>query len=175
MIDYPLNSLLVNGTNTYSFSMTDPDLTSQNYNGGVLPFGTEYTIGIFVSISTSAYVNGTTTGSVGQRWCEPERLSANLPPAGHARLPQPQRRGLHGQHDRRGELPGDFVSGATIDIYTTATNQLVYSAGVAVAGPGPHVGTAAATWRPTVAGAYTAILNLSGPYGYSAHDPSRSR
>ncbi|HEV2167256.1 MAG TPA: hypothetical protein VGS23_09840, partial [Thermoplasmata archaeon] len=167
VLNYSLNSLLVNGTDTYSFSLTDGALTSQNYHGGILPFATEYTIGVFVSVSTSPYVNGTTSGSVGTGGANQNVYLQTYLPTGTLVSPNPNAGISTGNTSVVVSYSGDFVSGAEINIYAASTQQLVYSAGVAVAGPGSHIGTAAAAWRPTVPGAYTAVLNLSGPYGYS--------
>ncbi len=166
--DLPLNSLLVNNTDSYTYTLTVANMTIQNYNSGTLPFAAEYSVAVYVNMSTSPYVNGTTSGSVAQGGATQDiYLQTNLPTAALV-SPLPDVGVSTGNVSIVVSYSGDFVSGATVDIYSgTASGQLVYSAGVAQAGIGPHVGSAAADWRPTVPGAYTAVVNLSGPYGYT--------
>jgi hypothetical protein len=166
VVDLSLNHLLVNGTSSYTFTVTDANLTIQNYNGGILPFSTEYAVAIFVNMSTSPYVNGTTSGSVGQGGATQDVYLQTYLPSGTLVSPNPNAGVSTGNVSIVVSYAGDFVSGAELSI-SSATGQLVYSAGVAVAGLGPHVGTAAATWRPTDPGKYTATLNLSGPFGFT--------
>ncbi|MCI4357874.1 MAG: hypothetical protein L3J95_05900 [Thermoplasmata archaeon] len=162
-----LSWLLVDGTNSYTFTLTNLNLTSQNYHGGTLPFATEYSIGVFVSISSSPYVNGITAGSVGIGGATQNNYLQTYLPSGLLVSPNPGGGISTGNTSVIVSYSGDFVSGAVVNIYNSGTGLLVYSAGVAVAGPGPHVGTAGAQWRPTQPGKYTATLNLSGAFGYT--------
>ncbi|HEV2520472.1 MAG TPA: hypothetical protein VGX00_07660 [Thermoplasmata archaeon] len=162
-----LSSLIVNGTDAYAYSLTNAEMTSQNYHGGTLPFGTEYSVGVFVGISTAPYVGGVTSGSVGIGGATQDNYLQTYLPQGVLLSPNPNGGISTGNTSVVVSYSGDFVSGAEISIFSSATSQLVYTAGVAVAGSGPHIGTAATAWRPTTAGKYTATLNLSGPYGYT--------
>jgi hypothetical protein len=168
VVDLPLDSLLVNNTDSYTYTLTVANMTIQNYNSGTLPYATEYSVAVYVNMSTSPYVNGTTTGSVGQGGSTQDIYLQTYLPTVTLVSPLANVGISTGNVSIVVSYSGDFVSGATVDIYLgTSTGQLVYSAGVAQAGIGPHVGSAAADWRPTLPGTYTAVVNLSGPYGYS--------
>jgi hypothetical protein len=163
VLDLPLSYLITNGTSSYSFVLNETTMVSQFYNKGVLPYATEYSVAVFVSIATGPYVAGIATGAAAtsaatiQVYLRTYQVSAVL------LSPSTSLGNPTGNISVTVSYQGDFITGATVAIVSQKTGDLVYAASVAVAGVGPHVGTGGTDWHPTIAGAYTVTVNLTGP------------
>ncbi|HEV2230725.1 MAG TPA: hypothetical protein VGS18_00860, partial [Thermoplasmata archaeon] len=158
VVEISLDWMIVNGTTGYAFSVTDLNLTSGGYHGGVLPFDTAYSFAIYVSMDNQGSV---ATTSVSQT----VYLQTTHPGAGLI-SPDPSHGVPTGNITIVVNYSGDFVSGAVVNIYSVAQHgQLVFTSGVAAAGVGPKTGYSGSPWRPTNAGTYTLNVTLSGPYG----------
>jgi hypothetical protein len=158
VVSISLDYLLVDGQNSYATTLTIANLTSGGYNGGVLPYDTGYVIGLFVSM--------TNVGSTGIGGATQTVYMVTHPASASLVAPNPIAGVPLGNVTVGVTYTGDFVSGAVVNIYTTATpSALVFSSGVAVPGTGTRTGTAGAPWVAAVPGTYNAIITLSGPWG----------
>jgi hypothetical protein len=167
ILNYSLSYLITNGTASYSFVLNDTTLTSQllanHYNGGILPFSTEYSVAVFVSIATGPYVKEVATGAADTTATTIQVYLRTYPVGAVLLSPSTSLGNPTGNISVTVSYQGDFITGATVAIVSQKTGNLVYAASVAVAGLGPHVGTAGTYWHPTIAGAYTVTVNLTGP------------
>jgi hypothetical protein len=160
VVSIPLSQLLVNGTESYSTVLTVADLTSAGYNGGVLPYDTEYLLQVFVAMTNDG---STTVGGISQgiNLLIHPAMATIVAPIPAAGVPT-------GNVTVAVSYTGDFISGAQVNIYTTKSPAaLVFSSGVAVPGIGPRTGIAGSPWQAAIPGTYDAVVNLSGPWGYA--------
>ena len=153
-----LDYLLQNGTTGYSTTLSLANLTVDHYNGGNLPFNTEYGIAVEVTVTDNGVAE---TGGATQN----VYLQTYLPSAGLV-APSPLSAASTGNITVAVNYSGDFVTGAKVSIFN-ATNLLVFTSGVATAGAGAHVGYATTPWLASVAGSYSAVINLTGPFGFA--------
>jgi hypothetical protein len=155
-----LNASLVNGTNSYTAKVTLAEMLASGYNGGVLPFDTGYQAEVFVSMTNQG---STTVSDVSTK-----TLYLLVHPAEATLIaPAPGPGVPSGNVTVAVSYTGDFVTSASVDIFSTASaGALVYSAGVSVPGSGPRIGVAGAPWQ-ALPGAYNAVMNLSGPWGFA--------
>ena len=159
VVSIPLDSLLVNGMDAYSTTLTLATLTSAGYNGGVLPYDTEYLLQVFVAMTNS----GSRTVAGAQ---EGVHLLTHAPAAALV-APTPRAGVPAGNVTVAVSYTGDFVSGASVEIFTASPPvTLVFSSLVAVPGSGPRIGVAGVPWEAAVPGNYEVVINLTGAWGY---------
>ncbi|MCI4349155.1 MAG: hypothetical protein L3J93_02910 [Thermoplasmata archaeon] len=156
VLNLSLSGMIVTGQTGYSVTLYDSNLSSQHSAYRTLPFDTEFSIGVFVHITSAGVSNG--AGATQNVYVQTTHPGAGLI------SPDPTVGIPTGNVTVVVNYSGDFVTGATVNIYNPG-GTLVFTSGVAAAGKGPHTGYAATAWHPTQPGRYTATVNLSGPYG----------